>query len=129
MNLNMQLLLKTPQDFIYRKFLFKTFLYILQLFEFDQEIVLRDHARLIKNFIIKLQDDSEKLSKDEIRKNIYNVSDEMLEIFLKNVREKKLSLNQDFLLNTLNSHNENQANENKFQNAFTIGSVSNLVRI
>lgn len=129
MNLNMQLLLKTPQDFIYRKFLFKTFLYILQLFEFDQEIVLRDHARLIKNFIIKLQDDSEKLSKDEIRINIYNVSDEMLEIFFKNVREKKLSLNQDFLLNTLNSHNENQTNENKFQNAFTIGSVSNLVSI
>lgn len=127
MNLNMQLLLKTPQDFIYRKFLFKTFLYILQLFEFDQEIVLRDHSRLIRNLIIKLQDDSEKLSKDEIRKNIYNISDEMLEIFLKNVREKNIRLTQDFLLNTINSQNEKQINEEKDHNNFTIGSISNLV--
>ena len=82
-------MVKTPNDFKLKTFIFKSFLYLLQLCEFDQDIILRDRARFLKNLLLgQFETNSQKNQEyDEIYKNIYNFSEErfLLIILLKNL--------------------------------------------
>jgi len=127
-NLNLQLLLRTSREFKHKLFLFKSFLYLLQLCEFDQEILLRDRARLLKNLLLmNFEGKGEKNPEyDETYKNIYNYSEEKFEAFLQKLQEHKLSLSQDFLLTSMKASLV-KFNEEEFANKFRMGSLSNLV--
>ncbi len=120
------MLIKTSEDFKHKKFLFKSFLYLLQLCEFDQEIVLTDRARFLKNLLINFNDFKENKEKEAILKNIYQYSDENFESFLKNIKEGGLSLSQNFLLNSP-VITPLKFNEEEFSHKFRMGSLSNLV--
>ena len=124
--MNLQLLIKTPSDFKHQPFLYKSFLYLLQLAEFDQEIVLRERARFYKNLLIKFT--KKEINKENIYKNIYNYNDEDFENFMQNIKDNSISLSQEFLLNTPNVLTI-KFNEEEFVNKFRIGSLSYLVKL
>lgn len=108
-------------------FLFKSFIYLLQLSDFDPEIALRDRARFLKNLLITYSENPLTLMKsEEIYQNIFNYSDEFFGSFLKNLHEKKLVLKQDFLMNT-SLLNKIKFLDEEFINRYRIGSLSNLV--
>lgn len=125
-------MLKTLEnnEFKYKTFLFKSFLYLLQLCEYDQEIELRDHARIVKNLLIKYSGEKDPKRIQDIKKDIYSYPLEMFDGFLREIKETRINLEQDFLLSGSKKEEEGKYAENELDliSSIKIGSISNLVK-